>query len=237
MRKLREPGRRARATAEAELRASDWLSRIPVPIQDKLVARARWRLLARGQNLLLAGEDVGGLFGVGQGSIYTHGEMAPADIVMSDLHRAPFWFLTQTMLPGERTRINVVAQEPIVCMYVPRGPMWQTMQEHPELQQHLFRHVAGPFHAMGRALADALIRDTDQRCIAVLVRIAGCGPGQTAEIVVPVGQIDLAGMANVSRQKIGEVLRALEAEGIIALGYRKIRVIDPPRLLALRPTA
>jgi sugar-specific transcriptional regulator TrmB len=40
-------------------------------------------------------------------------------------------------------------------------------------------------------------------------------------------------MTNLSRQKVGDVLRDLESRGLVELGYRRIRIPEPDRLRAL----
>lgn len=46
-------------------------------------------------------------------------------------------------------------------------------------------------------------------------------------------QTDLADIAGISRQALGPILESLATAGVIALGYRSIRVLDPAHLQAL----
>jgi CRP-like cAMP-binding protein len=83
------------------------------------------------------------------------------------------------------------------------------------------------------ALADALIPDNQRRAIAVLLRIAGPAAAAETPVVVPVGQYELARLSNQSRQTVGDLLRALAADGVVTLGYRRITINGPARLQAL----
>ena len=49
-------------------------------------------------------------------------------------------------------------------------------------------------------------------------------------------QAELAQMIGVSRQTANEILKRLEAEGLIEVGFKRIRVLNPDRLLD-RPSA
>lgn len=202
-------------------------------LQARLLSHGRWRTLARGDNLMLAGEETGGLYGIGSGVVSSISMAASHDITMSDLHIPPFWFITQTMLPRRRTAMNVVAQSSCEVMFVPQSSLAEIIVEFPDFRPHIFLLVADLFHRMTEALSDSLIRDPDRRCIAVLLRIAGQRYEGSGVVNLPLGQTDLAAMTNVSRQKIGDVLRSLDEEGIVQQGYREISVVDSGRLRAM----
>jgi hypothetical protein len=83
--------------------------------------------------------------------------------------------------------------------------------------------------------ADLLIRDSERRCAAVLLRLGGrrlAGPGDKEQVEVPVTQSDLAGAANLSRNSAGTMLQRLAACGLIEQGYRSVAVRAPRALRA-----
>lgn len=83
------------------------------------------------------------------------------------------------------------------------------------------------------SVADALmIPGARRRMAAILLILAG-----QADMGRPAGtspfeasQDELARMANLSRSSTGRLLQAFEAQGLIASGYRQIRVVDPAGL-------
>ena len=88
--------------------------------------------------------------------------------------------------------------------------------------------------------ADLLIRDSELRCAAVLLRLGGrrfAGPDDAAPAVIPLTHDELAAAANLSRNTTGAMLRKLTARGLIELGYRGIIVRTPPALRAFVDTA
>jgi DNA-binding GntR family transcriptional regulator len=50
---------------------------------------------------------------------------------------------------------------------------------------------------------------------------------------VPVTQEELAALVNVSRTTLVQVLRRLERQGLIAQGYRTVRIVDLPGVESL----
>jgi CRP-like cAMP-binding protein len=223
------------ARGEAMLRARGWLADIPEPLQGKLIALGRWVQRQPGEPLAMAGEETGGLTGIASGCVYSRAGNAPAEVAMTDLHFAPVWMSSRALVPGEMRVMTVAAQTEVTALRIPQFALFQLMGEHPELVPHLFRNIGNIFARLARVTGEGQIREGRGRCIAVLLRLSD---EQLQGIVperLPIGQLELAGMANLSRQKAGEVLRELERDGLIELGYRWIAVRDRARLAALRP--
>ena len=83
--------------------------------------------------------------------------------------------------------------------------------------------------------ADLLIRDSERRCAAVLLRLSGrrfADPEDLEPVDVAVTQDDLAGAANLSRSSVKSMLGRLAARGLIEQGYRGIVVRAPAALRA-----
>jgi CRP/FNR family transcriptional regulator, cyclic AMP receptor protein len=77
-------------------------------------------------------------------------------------------------------------------------------------------------------------RDHVARCVAVLLRLAGCR--RSSATPSPVSEIDLsqdATLANVARTTAGAVMRNLETAGHIEQAYRRIRILAPDALRAM----
>ncbi len=228
-------GRKWRTEGEALLREQGWLAEISQPLQDKLVAQGRWLERAPGEPLAMAGEESGGLTGIAIGTVFSRAANAPAEVSMTDLHFAPVWMASRSFVPGEARMLSVVAQTEVKALRIPQFALFQLMGQHPELTAHLFRNFANLFARMTIVIGNAHLRDGRARCIAVLLRLVDTQYQGPVPDWIPIGQMDLAGMANVSRQKVGDVLRELEALGLVELGYRQMRVRDRDRLMAMVP--
>ena len=83
--------------------------------------------------------------------------------------------------------------------------------------------------------ADLLIRDSERRCAAVLLRLGGRrfpSPDDEQSVEVPVTQDELAGAANLSRNSVGTMLQRLKARRLIETGYRGMTIWTPTALRA-----
>jgi CRP-like cAMP-binding protein len=217
---------------EAVLRSHGWLSEIAEPLQGKLIAQGRWVQREPGQPLAMAGEEFGGMIGLASGCAFSRAGNAPADVAMTDLHFAPVWMSSRGLVPGERRVLTVAAQTDVTALRIPQFALFQLMGEHPELTAHLFRNIANIFARLSIVVGNGQIREGRGRCIATLLRLSDDRLQGLVPERLPIGQQDLAGMANLSRQKAGDVLRDLERDGLIELGYRWIAIRDRAGLLS-----
>ena len=83
---------------------------------------------------------------------------------------------------------------------------------------------------------DLMIRNHVKRFVAVLLRMGNCrlaSPRKRRPIEIDMNHEDLAYMANVARTTAGAILRKLEADGHLALSYRRIRILAPDALRTL----
>lgn len=216
------------------LRARGWLAGIGEPLQSKLVAQGRWIQREPGQPLAMAGDEFGGMIGIATGCAFSRAGNAPAEVAMTDLHFGPVWMSSRALVPGEMRVITVAAQTAVTALRIPGPALFQLIAEHPELTPHLFRNLANIFARLALVVGDGQIRDGRGRCVATLLRLSDDRLQGIVPERLPIGQLELAGMANLSRQKTGEVLRDLERDGLLELGYRSIAIRDRARLRALQ---
>ena len=75
--------------------------------------------------------------------------------------------------------------------------------------------------------------DNRPRVISTLLRIAESKRAGDDASAVPISQMVLAAINNLSRQTCGELLRGFERDGLIWLGFREIEVLQPAQLRAM----
>jgi CRP-like cAMP-binding protein len=114
----------------------------------------------------------------------------------------------------------------------PRHGLVALLAENPLWWRCIALHVCEAMDTASQIATDMLIPDSRRRCIAALLRIAGCRNVGTAPAKAAMTRDELAGMANLSRQTIGPILRDLAAAGLVEVGYRVIVLHDPAGLRA-----
>jgi hypothetical protein len=111
----------------------------------------------------------------------------------------------------------------------------KVLAEHPQWWRFLLQPAIIYGDTSQNAAADLLIRDSERRCAAVLLRLSGlrfARPDDAKPVQVPLTQSELAGAANLSRNSVGTMVKRLVARGLIEQGRQGIVVCAPMALRA-----
>jgi CRP-like cAMP-binding protein len=217
----------------ARLLSGDWLSRQPEAFRRALLDIAVWRTVAAGTTMNHAADATGGIWGLARGQIDIASGLGVPGSPVADLYLPGQWagigpiFGRPRGADGTARVASLVALVPLHRLQTllrDNAMWWECVGQ---LANHLnFRY--------GGAVGDLLIRDSRQRCIAVLLRLADCrkrDPATPPTIIL--NHADLAAAANLSRYPAGEVLRELAALGHIDLGYGRVTIRNAAALRAI----
>jgi CRP-like cAMP-binding protein len=219
------------------LRAGRWFGAIPDDLQVLMLARAHLRTFAKGRSLLAPGDRVEGLYGVVDGSAVLRnvaGDDRPAIVRMA--FDPPSWFgelaLTGSYEPME---IEIIASVETRTVFLAHDDFQALARAHPAL----WRHVADLAIWHVRLALTALFEVEQHTSLArVAHRLAlmaeGYGDYTGNRRIIALGQEALAMTLGLSRQTLSSLLKQLEHARLIAIGYRKIEVLDPGGLRRVR---
>jgi len=127
----------------------------------------------------------------------------------------------------ERRSATVAALEPSETRSVHRLDFERLRARHPETSEILIAILSGQVRRLTTHLVDALYVPAEKRVRRRLVEmVAVYDEGTAAEVVVPLTQEDLAGLAGTSRATANRVLREEEARGVVTLGRGRTTVLD-----------
>lgn len=212
------------------LRTSGWLATAEPSFREALLAECQWSRVEQGAPVARGGETGSGLIGVAAGEVGIYPVVAAPEAGLIHIDRAAFWFGMQPFISGEGRNITVMARSPCIVAHVPPQPLERLLAAHPVGWQMLLRQVTVLLRITLQAAADLLLPERNRRCAAVLLRISGARDQGQAAHPVHCSHEELGGMCNLSRQTISDVLKDLERQGELELGYRTIRLLDPESL-------
>jgi CRP-like cAMP-binding protein len=87
--------------------------------------------------------------------------------------------------------------------------------------------LSGQMRRLSRHLVEALYVSAEKRVLRRLLEVAEIyGDEDGGEVMVPLTQEDLAGLAGTSRATVNRVLRDEEARGTVKLGRGRTTVLD-----------
>ena len=220
----------------ALLRDRGWLSGTPPEFQRAILSRLTWHSLQAGAPIQEGGEEVGELVGLASGIVEIRPILGRADTPIVHFAHPVFWFgYVPIVVPGGPRRLAAAAKTSLWLGRVPQGVVRTLLAQRPEWWRELTRLSIIYGDVAQNVAADLLIRDSERRCAAVLLRLGGhrfpsFDDGEAVE--VPVTQDDLAAAANLSRNSVGTMLQKLKARGLVEPGYRTMTICTPNALRA-----
>lgn len=217
---------------KAALEVDPLLAQLPHDARAALLKHAVTQRFRAGEALYHIGDPAGGIYLVLEGGMRV--EIATGTLNTFIAHYMPpgIWFGEPSALTGKPRMVGVTAAQDSELLHVSLPNLNQLITQFPETLRYLA--VITQFHlrtAIG-AIGDLMIRDTEPRFIAILMRLAGIRDGAVAGVRHDVffSQEEIAAMANVARTTANTLLRRFEKDGLIEITYRRIVIIDEPGL-------
>jgi len=217
------------------LKDRGWLNATPTEFQDAIVSLCDWQSLEAGAPIQAGAEEEGELIGLARGIVEMRTVLGRADTPLMHLAYPVFWFGYVPILTGRPRGIAAAAKTAVWLARIPQAAVRALLAERPEWWRHLMQLSIIYGEVSQTIAADLLIRDSERRCAAVLLRLGGrrfSGPEDKEPVEVPLTQNELAGAANLSRNSIGTMLQRLKARRLIEQGYRGMTVLAPEALRA-----
>ena len=125
---------------------------------------------------------------------------------------------------------SAVALEPTETLAVRLDDLVELKRRVPAVQEAIARYLADRVYDLMRQLVDALYVSADTRVLRRLVMLAKAYDRGEEEIVIPLTQEDVAGLAGVTRPTVNRVLKKEERHGTVRLSRGSIVVTDLSRL-------
>jgi CRP-like cAMP-binding protein len=138
-------------------------------------------------------------------------------------------------IDGGKTALTSSARGASTLLLIPRDIVLEAVSNNGPIAAALLITVARRARFLIDLIGNQITLPLDGRVANMLLVVTqfqsqDAGLGDPMELGF--SQTDLADIAGISRQALGPILKSLEAAGIIALGYRSIRVLKPADLQA-----
>lgn len=216
------------------LSANPLLSGLPADVVEQLMIVSVVREMRDGERLYGQGDKGDGLFGVIQGRVRLSNTSKDGKELLVMLVQPGDWIGEISLLDGLPRSHDAFAVGDCAVLFLPREKFDSLLNARPELYQHfipmLCRKLRLALNYVEGAALFSLSERLAQRILELLAfyGVEDSGDGRLIDVHLP--QEDLAKMLGVSRQAISRELKRLETEGVIALTYGKVRVIDKAAL-------
>ncbi|WMJ00185.1 Crp/Fnr family transcriptional regulator [Pseudomonas chlororaphis subsp. aurantiaca] len=216
------------------LMSGQWFSRLPVQLQNSLLANARLRPLAPGQRLFQRGDPPCGLYAVLEGRVRIGAVSEEGKEALLSLVEAPHWFGEISLFDGQPRTHDAYAVGPCSLLNVPQAALLELLDEHPQYWRQLALLMSHKLRLTFINLEQLSLMPAPARVANRLLMIArGYGETDTPRRVLHLPQEQLALLLSLSRQTTNQILKDLQGQGILKLGYGEIEILDEARLRAL----
>lgn len=205
-----------------------WFAALPGVFGEALLAAAELRDVSAGEVLFRRGDACDGLYAVLDGVIRVTGAGADGREAVLALVEAPQWFGEIAVFDGLARTHDAVALGPGRVLRVPSPALDALLARDPQRWRDLALLVTAKLRLAFTMLEDTALLPLAPRVARRLVLMAeGYGEfSDRSRRVVKVRQETLAAMVNASRQTANQVLKELEAQGLIHVAYGEIEIVD-----------
>lgn len=215
-----------RAEAERRVLQTGWLADQAEDVRRAVLKAARLVSYPVGEFIFHAGDAEGGLYGVVTGGVGVH---LPSDEGMSVLvHvlRCGLWFGYGPLVRGRRRSLSFSVTEPSILFHVPLSHAQEIAHRSPSHQRAILSVSEYGMDVAAKVIETLLIRNTDRRVAATLLRVAPVPQDSSPSTDVYLTQSQLGEMANAERQVVNRALKRLEVKGWIRVSYGRIEILD-----------
>lgn len=218
-----------------QLLTGHWFAGLPAPLQDALVEQARPLSLAPGECLFRRGDPPCGLYAVLEGAVRIGVSAENGKEALLILVEPPHWFGEICLFDGQPRTHDAFAEGPTQLLNVPQAALQKMLEAEPAWWRELALLMSQKLRLAFIALEEMSLLPAPQRLARRLLMIAeGYGETSGQRRVIHLAQEQLALMLAVSRQTTNQILKELEAQGVVHLNYGEIEILD---LTGLRKAA
>ncbi|KOY00948.1 MULTISPECIES: Crp/Fnr family transcriptional regulator [Pseudomonas] len=216
------------------LMSGQWFSHLPVSLQDSLLALARVRRLTAGQRLFKRGDPPCGLYAVLEGTVRIGAVSEQGKEALLSLVEPPHWFGEICLFDGQPRTHDAFGAGLCTLLHIPQSALLKLLDEQPLYWRQLALLMSHKLRLTFINLEQLSLMPAPARLAHRLLMIAeGYGEIDPPRRVLQLPQEQLASMLSLSRQTTNQMLKELQGQGIIGLGYGEIEILDAERLRAL----
>jgi CRP/FNR family cyclic AMP-dependent transcriptional regulator len=215
------------------LRRGAWFANLPEPQQEAIVRNSVLRAYEKGRVISLEDSPPKGIFVVLEGRVRVVRTLSAGDEALLHVGEPGFWFGEYAVVTGNKTLVTVSADTDTRVLMLSKARFDRMVASAPRFYKGFASLIAERYALLLRLLAEAHLLAPEDRLRGRLLEAMDCSQHEhirPGPVSLNLSQSDLAGMIGVSRQTLNELLKNLQAEGLIEVGFRRIRVTDPARL-------
>lgn len=217
------------------LQADPWYSQLDAKFARALIERATLREFSDRQCVFLRGASPCGLYCVLQGGVRITGVTEAGKEALLACLEPTTWFGEISLLDGLPRTHDAYAQGATVLLQIPQVDVLDLLQVFPACWRQIAVLVSLKLRLVFLAMEDQALLPAPLRLARRLLVMASAALQRRASgssVFVALSQEQLAMMLSLSRQTANQILKDMQARGLIDLAYGRIEILDVEQLQA-----
>lgn len=218
------------------IESGPWFSKLSLPLQQAILARATVRRLKDGAQLGARGQPAEQWCGVAQGAVRISSvSLSGKQITMSYMEPGT-WFGDISLFDGLPHTHDASAHGETTLLCIRRGDFKELLDQYPELPLALLRLNCRRLRLMFDVIEDLNTKPLAARLakqVLLLAKSYGIAQGEEIRIGLQLAQEDLAQLLGASRQRVNQELKGFEREGAVRVEPTRLVVLSREKLMAI----
>ncbi len=212
--------------------ASPWLSRQEPRVRDAILGRMRLVSLPKGRSLFDIEDEASDIYCIVSGCAVITLAHPVQGVVNAHVMFAGRWFGEPAALGRRPRMMSVAARRPTELLAISQAQIAELLKAEPGMSWVFFNLMASNVEEYLLHTVDLLIVDPRLRLCSRLLTFGGrlLSYLPPSPVSIPMTQEELAVASNMSRSTVYNLLGQLVEQGICALGYREVKILDMERL-------
>jgi len=216
------------ATSWRGLRRRGWLAQRSREHSDALRAIARLIEIEAGAPVYRAGDPANGVFGPVSGTLAVSINAASSHDFTFHRAEAGFWIGDLALFANQERLVSVHAVSRSVLVHLPQVALAEALSTMPHLYADFYELSYNNVGMLLRIIGNLLQSPSDARVARRLLLQAE--QQASSNDWIELSQTQLAGLVGLSGATLQRILRRLDHDGLIELGYGRVRVLDFEKL-------
>jgi CRP-like cAMP-binding protein len=217
----------------SQLNQGHWFAALPPVLSQSLLEMAQVQRLDAGQRLFRRGEKPSGLYAVVEGAVRIGAVSENGKEALLTLVEPPYWFGEISLFDGLPRTHDAFAESASTLLLLPQHDLLALLEREPQYWRDFALLMSPKLRLAFLTLEDMSLLPAAPRLARRLLLIAENYGESEPRRILHLAQEQLALMLSLSRQTTNQILKELQAQGVVQLTYGEIEILDFERLRQL----
>ncbi|MBH3341173.1 Crp/Fnr family transcriptional regulator [Pseudomonas mendocina] len=217
----------------SQLNQGHWFAALPPALSQSLLNMAQVQRLDAGQRLFRRGDKPSGLYAVVEGAVRVGAVSENGKEALLTLVEPPYWFGEISLFDGLPRTHDAFTESASTLLLLPQHELLTLLEREPQYWRDFALLMSHKLRLAFVTLEDMSLLPAAPRLARRLLLIAENYGESEPRRVLHLAQEQLALMLSLSRQTTNQILKELQAQGVVQLTYGEIEILDLERLRQL----